>query len=108
MSTEDELRRAWAENEQLRGENGELRGRVATLEAQVAALGEQVGSAGARLAELEQQGQRRGRRGKAAAQRAVGERAPRRARAPEHDGGRPREEPTATETHAYERCPDCA
>jgi transposase len=100
MSPEEELR-------QLRAENAALRHENAARREQLAALREQVTSTAARLAELEQRSQRRGRAGKAAAPQPAAPRGQRRARAPEANGGRPRMEPTATQIQQYAHCPDC-
>lgn len=102
---EHEAARLAAENVALRGENQVLRERVGALQAQVEQLQEHVVAATARLAELEQGGQRRRKFGKPASkQRAA---PPRRPRAPEGNAGRPLDRPTAFVRHQYERCPDC-
>jgi hypothetical protein len=105
----------------LQAENGVLRGRVHELEAQVEQLEgqvrardervqrleEQAASAAAGVAELEQAAQRRRKFGKAARAQSEEPATLRRARAAEQNGARPLDPPTAFETHAYERCPDC-
>jgi len=95
-----------AENAALRTENQALRERVGTLQAQVQQLQDQVEATTARVAELEQGGQRRRKFGKPASTRREA-RPPRRVRVPEQNAGRAREEPTAFERHQYEQCPDC-
>jgi transposase len=79
---------------------------VVVLRAEVAALREALAQAQGRIAELE--------RRKTAPPAFVRVNAPtdrpatpRRKRAPEHNAGRPREEPTQIVYHAEERCPDC-
>ena len=83
----------------LRAENALLRTELATAQALIAQLQ-------ARIGELEQRKTPVPGFVKANTERK--ERAePRRKRAPEHNAGRPRAEPTQTVPHAYERCPDC-
>jgi transposase len=79
---------------------------VVALRAEVAALREALVQAQARIAELEQR--------KTPPPRFVRANTPtdrpaasRRQRAPEHNAGRRREEPTQIVYHAEERCPDC-
>jgi hypothetical protein len=110
--TPDLVRTLQGEIVRLRAENGTLRERVQQLEGQrhadaarLAQLEAEVARATARVSELEQGAQRR-LFGKARPQRAAPA-PPRRARAPEHNHARRREEPTGVETHQYEHCPDC-
>ena len=100
-ATAETLAKLQVENARLRAENAVLQARVQQLE-------EQVAGTSARLAELEQNAQRRRKFGKAARTRPDEPGQPRRARAPEQNRGRPLDPPTAFATHAYERCPDCA
>jgi transposase len=96
----EQLAASWTQAEGLRAQ-------VATLQGQVAVLTEQVSATSARIAELEQGGQRRRKFGKPASKRAEAPPKARRLRAPEHNAGRSREEPTAFVHHQYEQCPDC-
>jgi len=83
----------------LRAENALLRRELAVAQALIAQLQ-------ARIADLEQRKAPTPGFVKANTERT--ERAePRKKRAPEHNAGRPRTEPTQTVQHAYERCPDC-
>ena len=77
---------------------------VAALRAENAWLRAELAAAQARIADLE----KRKTPGfvKANTER-KGRSAPRKKRAPEHNAGRPRAEPTQRVQHAYERCPDC-
>lgn len=80
---------------------------VVSLRAENAALREQLTAALARIAELEQ-----GRKDppafvKANSPKAKEPKRPRKKRAPHHNHGRPRQEPTRIEPHALDRCPTC-
>jgi transposase len=97
-----------AENAALRERVQQLEGHLRGREERLQVLEEQVAAATTRLAELEQQAQRRHRFGKAARPRPEEPAKPRRARAAEHNQGRPLDPPTAFATQAYECCPDCA
>src|ERR1700726_2729492 len=94
--TVDEVAELRAENARLRDENGALRVALATAQEAITRLE-------ARGAELEQ-------RPPPWAKAKTAERPAkaRQKRAPEHNKGRRREEPTQLVDHAYERCPDCA
>ena len=83
-----------------------LEDEVAALRAENALLRAELVAAQARIAELEKRKTPTPGFVKANTERK--ERAgPRKKRAPEHNAGRPRAEPTQTVQHAYERCPDC-
>jgi transposase len=79
---------------------------VAALRAENAWLRAELAAAQARIADLEKRKTPAPGFVKANTERK--ERAePRKKRAPEHNAGRRRAEPTQTMQHAYERCPDC-
>src|SRR5207253_405294 len=83
-----------------------LEDEVAALRAENALLRAELAAAQARIAELAQR--KTPVPGFVKANTARKARAePRRKRAPEHNAGRPRAQPTQTVQHAYERCPDC-
>ncbi|MGH9059367.1 MAG: IS66 family transposase, partial [Acidimicrobiales bacterium] len=105
--SEQEAAGLLAENAKLQVENGVLRGQVAVLQGQVQQLQEQVSAARARVAEVEQGGQRRRKFGKPAKKRPEEPAKRRRMRAPEQNAGRPLDRPTAFARHQYEECPDC-
>ena len=79
---------------------------VVALRAEVLALRDALAQAQARITELEQRKTPPPAfvRANAPTERAT---TPRRKRAPEHNAGRRREEPTQIVYHAEERCPDC-
>src|SRR5207237_1316523 len=83
-----------------------LEDEVAALRAENALLRAELAAAQARIAELEKRKTPVPGFVKANTERK--DRAePRKKRAPEHNAGRRRAEPTQTVQHAYERCPDC-
>jgi transposase len=103
MSRDDDAGRQRAENARLQAENAALRSALATAQETIRAQQEALARLEARVAELEQ-------RPPPWAKAKTPERAAtaRRKRAPEHNKGRRREEPTQIVEHAYERCPACA
>src|ERR671930_1119514 len=79
---------------------------VAALRAENALLHAELAGARARIADLEKRKTPAPGFVKANTER-KNRAQPRKKRAPEHNAGRPRAEPTQTVPHAYERCPDC-
>jgi hypothetical protein len=79
---------------------------VAALRSENAQLRADLAAAQERIAELEQRKTPTPSFVKANTERTA-KRGPRKKRAPEHNAGRRRAEPTQTQQHAYERCPDC-
>jgi transposase len=93
MTVEEELALLRAENQELRHQLAQALRRIAELEQQVAAL--------------RQRSDPPPSFGKANRPKAAEPKPPRRQRAPQHNHGRPREEPTRIVQHALERCPTC-
>ena len=93
--------------QQLEGQVHELEGQLRAREERVQQLEAQLATATARVVELEQDGQRQHKFGKAASPKPDEPAQPRRGRAPEQNRARRLDPPTAFETHQYERCPDC-
>jgi transposase len=83
-----------------------LEDEVAALRAENALLRAELAAAQARIAELEKRKTPVPGFVKANTER-KDRSEPRKKRAPEHNAGRRRAEPTQTVQHAYERCPDC-
>ena len=83
-----------------------LRAENAVLRTELAAAAEAIARLQARITELEQRKTPTPGFVKANTERKERE-GPRKKRAPEHNAGRGRAEPTQTVQHAYERCPDC-
>jgi transposase len=83
-----------------------LRTENALLRTELVAAAEAIARLQARIAQLEQRKTPVPGFVKANTERTE-RRQPRKKRAPEHNAGRPRAEPTQTVQHAYERCPDC-
>jgi hypothetical protein len=105
MTRDDDLAVLRAENARLRAENAALRSALTVAEQTIAQQQEVIARLEARVAELEQRPPPPPSWAKAKTpQRAPKER---KKRAPEHNKGRPRAEPTRIVEHAYERCPDC-
>ncbi len=107
MTVEDEAARLRAENTRLEAENGALRSALAAAQEIIRQQQEALARVEARVAELER---RKTPPPPWAKAKTPPERAPqaRKKRAPEHNTGRRREEPTRIVEHAYERCPACA
>ena len=103
MTRDDERAALRAENARLQAENAALRSALATAQETIRAQQEALERLEARVAELEQ-------KPPPWAKAKTPERPTkaRKKRAPEHNKGRRREEPTQIVEHAYERCPDCA
>ena len=103
MTRDDEVVQLRAENARLQAENGALRSALAAAQETIRQQQEALARLEARVAELEQKPPPW-----AKAQTPPRPPKERKKRAPEHNKGRRREEPTQFVERAYERCPDCA
>lgn len=103
MTVNDDVALLRAANTRLVTENAALHSALTAAQETIRRQQEMLTQLEARVAELE-------RRSPPWAKAKTPERVPkeRTKRAPEHNKGRRREEPTQIVEHAYERCPDCA
>jgi transposase len=103
MTLNEDVALVRAENTRLAAENAALRRALAAAQETIRQQHEALTRLEARVADLEQ-------RPPPWAKATTPERVPkaRTKRAPKHNKGRPREEPTDRVDHAYERCPECA